>query len=138
MVFVHLILVICTSKRILLRELTMLHFVWTVDWREETTRAMALAYILNLTRQENKIVFRARQLCLDTVSQHTFPWSSEPWQRHLAACDTVSADSLLGKLFITPLLVYLVAHTPAWKNLHNSPRALFTRVCLQTASVPGS
>lgn len=67
----------------------MLHFVWTVDWREETTHAIALAYILNLTSQENKIVLRARQLCLDTVSQHTLPWSSEPWQRRLAACDTV-------------------------------------------------
>lgn len=117
----------------------MLHFVWTVDWKEETTHDIALAYVLNLISQGNKIVFRTRQLCLDTVSQHTLPWSSEPRQRHSAACDTVPADSLLGKLsFITPLLVYLVAHTPAWKNLHNSPRALFTQVYLQTASVPGS
>lgn len=101
----------------------MLHFVWTVDWKEETTHATALAYILNLTSQENKIVSRARHLCLDTVSQHTLPWSSEARQRHSAACDTVPAVSWKSSLFITPLLVYLVGHTPAWKNLHNSPHA---------------
>lgn len=74
--------------------------MWTVDWREETTHAIALAYVLNLISQENKIVFRTRQLCLDTVRQHTLPWSSEPRQRHSAAWDTVPADSLLGKLSI--------------------------------------
>lgn len=78
----------------------MLHFVWTVDWKEETTHAIALAYVLSLISQGNKIVFRTRQLCLDTVSQHTLLWSSEPRQRHSAACDTVPADSLLGKLSI--------------------------------------